>query len=273
MFEHKQEYLKKTDRNQVVALIPARGGSKGVPKKNIQLIKGYPLIAYSIVAGLLAERIDRVIVSTDSEEIAKIAGYFGAEVPFLRPSEYAKDTSGDIEFVEHAINFMYEQEGVIPEYLVHLRPTTPVRDIKIVDRAILECVSSANCHSLRSAHKAPESPYKWFLKTSEGYFKSIQENIDNDTANGARQGFSDVYIPDGYVDVLKSSFVIQNGRLHGSKMTGFESPYCVEIDTPEDLEYVQYQIDKKGSPLYEYLKRNFRKEFQVSNLNRMDDKS
>ena len=257
MIENKSEYLNCIDKNKVMALIPARGGSKGIPKKNIQLVKGYPLIAYSIAAGVLSSYIDRIIVSTDSEEIAQTALRFGAEVPFIRPAEYALDNSGDIEFVEHAIQYLYENEGAVPEYLVHLRPTTPFRKVEIVDRAIKECRISAECSSLRSAHKAAESPYKWFLKNQEGYFRSIREGIDNDTANTARQQFPDVYIPDGYVDVIKSSYVIQKNKLHGAKMIGFESPDCTEIDTADDLDYVRYQIEKKGSEIYEYLKQNF----------------
>lgn len=258
MIENKSEYLSKVDKSRVIALIPARGGSKGVLGKNIRTLKGYPLIAYSIAAGVLSERIGRVIVSTDSDEIAQIARQFGAEVPFMRPEEYAGDSSGDIEFVEHAIKQLYADEGAIPGYLVHLRPTTPLRGAGIIDKAVAECMAWAQSSSLRSAHKAAESPYKWFLKGQDGYFKSIKEGLDNDAANNARQQFPDVYIPDGYVDVLKSSYVIQNGRLHGKNMIGFESPACTEVDTLEDLEYVQYQIEKYGSELYEYLRQNFR---------------
>lgn len=257
MIENKSGYLNSIDKNKVVALIPARGGSKGVPKKNIQLVKGYPLIAYSIIAGVLSDCINRVIVSTDSEEIAQIALRFGAEVPFIRPAEYALDNSGDVEFVEHAIRYLYENENTIPEYLVHLRPTTPFRKVEIIDRAIRECMAVQECSSLRSAHKAAESPYKWFLKNQAGYFMSMKEGMDNDTANNARQQFPDVYIPDGYVDVIKSSYVVQNNKLHGKNMIGFVSPDCTEIDTLEDLDYVQYQIEKKGSELYEYMKQNF----------------
>ncbi|NBH70609.1 acylneuraminate cytidylyltransferase family protein [Clostridiaceae bacterium] len=257
MIEQKKDYLIKIDKNQVLALIPARGGSKGVPKKNIQRVKGYPLIAYSIVAAKLSEEIHRVIVSTDSEEIARIALQFGAEVPFLRPKEFASDLSGDIEFVEHAIQYLYDKERSIPEYLVHLRATTPLREIEIIDRAIAYCREHQECCSLRSAHVASESPYKWFLKSQEGYYKSMQEGLDNDTANTARQNFPDVYIPDGYVDVIKSSYVIQNHKLHGDKMLAFVSPDCTEVDTVEDLDYIKYQIEKSGSKLYEYLKQNF----------------
>ena len=160
MIERRQEYLTKIDEKQVLALIPARGGSKGVPKKNIQMVKGYPLIAYSIAAGRLSKWIHRVVVSTDSEEIAQIALHFGAEVPFLRPKEFASDLSGDIEFVEHAIQYLYEKERSIPEYLVHLRVTTPLREVEIVDRAIAYCRERQECCSLRSGHKASESDRK-----------------------------------------------------------------------------------------------------------------
>lgn len=251
------EFLEKINEERVLAIIPARSGSKGVPHKNIQLIKGYPLLAYSIAAGLLSKKIDRVIVSTDSEEIARIAIQFGAEVPFLRPKELAGDQSGDIEFVEHTIKYMYENEKCIPEYLVHLRPTTPFREVEILDRAIEVCKKNKDCCSLRSGHRASESPFKWFIKEEHGYFRSICDNLDNESANGGRQCFPDVYIPDGYVDVLKSSYIINNNALHGVKMIAFESPDCVEVDTLEDLEYIRYQIEKKGSGLYEYLRSNY----------------
>ena len=100
-------------------------------------------------------------------------------------------------------------------------------------------------------------PFKWFLKQENGYFRSIQEGVSNDTANEARQSFADVYIPDGYVDVIKSSYVIQQGILHGEQMLAFESPCCMEVDTMDDLDYIQYQVQKEGSALFEYLKQRF----------------
>ncbi len=109
---------------KVYAIIPARGGSKGVPKKNIRLLAGHPLIAYSIVAARRCRRIDSVIVSTDSQEIADVSRAYGAEVPFLRPKELAQDRSADIDFIRHALDWFEEHDHVEPEMLVHLRPTT-----------------------------------------------------------------------------------------------------------------------------------------------------
>lgn len=260
----KQSYLNKVDRQGVAALIPARGGSKGVHKKNIQLIKGFPLIAYSIAACRMSDKIERVIVSTDSEEIAGIARSFGAEVPFLRPEEYASDQSGDIEFVWHFIQYMYEKEERIPEYLVHIRPTTPFREAEIVDQAIEKCMAHGECSSLRSAHEASESPYKWFLLKENGCFGTLNSRISNDGANQARQDFSAVYIPDGYVDVLKSTFVIENQKLHGEHMLGFVSPACTEIDTWEDFDYIRFLIDTRGSGIYDYLKEHYAPEARAA---------
>jgi N-acylneuraminate cytidylyltransferase len=205
----------------------------------------------------MSKYIKRAVVSTDSEEIAQIAKSYGANVPFLRLKELARDKSGDIGFVEHAIKYFYENENCIPEYLVHLRPTTPLRNVDIVDKGIEACINRGECCSLRSGHMASESPYKWFLKNGEGYFKSVSEGVDNDSANNGRQGFPDVYIPDGYVDVLKSSYIIENNHLHGEKMLAFESPVCSEIDTLDDLDYIRYQIEKNGSEIYDYLKSNY----------------
>ena len=262
MAEEKNKMLNSIRRGLVIALIPARGGSKGVPRKNIRDLGGYPVIAYSIVAGRLSERIDRVIVSTDSEEIAEISGKFGAEVPFLRPSEFASDRSGDIEFVEHFLNYMMENEDEMPEYIVHLRPTTPIREVSVLDEAIDACIRDKECCSLRSAHIASESPYKWFLKTDSGYYRPIAEGMSNEDINGGRQGFPDVYIPDGYVDVLKTEYIINNGILHGEKMLAFESPSCSEIDTPDDLKMIEYQIEAGGCSLYDHLRENFERYYK-----------
>ena len=243
--------------NLTMALIPARGGSKGVPKKNIRMLKGYPLIAYSIAAARLSKCIDRVVVSTDSEEIASIARVYGAEVPFLRPADLAGDLSGDIGFVSHALQWFSENEGEVPEYIVHIRPTTPLREAVIIDDAVQKIKETVRATSLRSGHLASESPYKWFERNEEGYFESIRKGLSNEDANDGRQKFPNVYIPDGYVDVIKTEFVINYGILHGKKMLGYQSPVCVEVDTKDDFKLLEYQIERTGSEIYEYLKENF----------------
>ena len=111
------------ERPQVLAVIPARGGSKGLPRKNIREFAGFPLIAYSIAAGLGAECVTRTIVSTDDEEIAAVARQYGAETPFLRPAELAQDNTTDLPVFQHALRWLDEHEGYQPEVVVQLRPT------------------------------------------------------------------------------------------------------------------------------------------------------
>ena len=126
---------------KVVALIPARAGSKGVPNKNIRLLGGHPLLAWSIAACLKSSTIDRVIVSTDSTEYASLAIKLGAEAPFLRPVEISGDRSTDYDFIVHAMDWLAAEKGA-PEYLVHIRPTTPLRDQKMIDDAVAAFMKS-----------------------------------------------------------------------------------------------------------------------------------
>ena len=112
---------------EVLAIIPARGGSKGIPRKNIRPFAGYPLIAYSIAAGLQAKTVTRVIVTTDDDEIAEVARSYGAETPFLRPAELAQDLTTDLPVFQHALNWLASHEDYHPDVIVHLRPTSPVR--------------------------------------------------------------------------------------------------------------------------------------------------
>lgn len=244
-------------QNHILALIPARGGSKGVPHKNIRLLNGFPLIAYSITLARISKKIDRVIVSTDSIEIAEIAKKYGAEVPFMRPENFSGDKSPDYQFVNHALTWLAINEGEVPQYMIHLRPTTPLRIPGIVDKAIELFINNKEATSLRSAHKAAESPYKWFLKSEHGYFRSMADGISNEEANAGRQEFPVVYIPDGYVDILSTEFIIDSKILHGEKMLAYESPVCYEVDEEEDFMLLEYQINKNGSILYDYLKENF----------------
>ena len=235
---------------KIFAIIPARGGSKGVPKKNIRPLAGYPLIAYSIAAARLCSRINRIIVSTDSKEIAELSRRYGAEVPFIRPAEFAGDLSPDRDFVIHALKWFEENEGAVPEYLVHLRPTTPLRDPALIDEAIAAIMSNPEATSLRSGHEAPESPFKWFMRGEEGYFYGFNPDDPRPGyTNLPRQTFPTVYIPDGYVDVLRTLFVLNSDDIHGNRIMGFVSPMCQEVDSLESFEFLEFQLAKRGSPL------------------------
>jgi CMP-N,N'-diacetyllegionaminic acid synthase len=241
-------------KENVIAIIPARSGSKGVPGKNIALLGGHPLIAFSIAGAKLAG-IERVWISTDSEKYAEMAKRYGAEVPFLRPTEISNDRSTDFEFMRQAMDWMDQNENTVPEYWLHLRPTTPLRDPKILKEALELIQSNPKASSLRSGHEAPESPFKWFLKDDEGFFKGLREDLTPEKVNMPRQTFPKMYNPDGYVDIVRSSHVLHSTTLHGEKMLVFESPQCDEIDTKEDFEFLEYKFRKYGSPLQNYLKQ------------------
>src|ERR1700683_1235987 len=135
---------------EILALIPARGGSKSIRRKNITEIAGKPLIAWSILQALESDRITRVVVSTDDDEIAAVAEEYGAEVPFLRPPEYADDRAPDIDVFRHALGFLAERESYRSEVVVHLRPTGPVRRVSDVDDAIDLLLGHPEADSVRS---------------------------------------------------------------------------------------------------------------------------
>ena len=238
-----------------IAIIPARSGSKGIPDKNIMELCGHPLIAYSIAAAKSAG-IEKVIVSTDSEQYATISKAYQAEVPFLRPKEISKDSSTDFEFMRHAMEWYKNNIDIdIPEYWIHLRPTTPLRSPEIFIHAYKMIVERSEATSLRSAHEASESPFKWFMKEKNGYFKGLNDDLTPEKVNMPRQLFPKMYIPDGYIDIVKASHVLNNPNLHGDKMVVFESPNCTEIDTEEEFNFLEYEIKKNSTPLLDWLNK------------------
>ena len=225
-----------------LALIPARSGSKGVPDKNIRPLGGWPLMAYSIKAGLLSKNIDRVIVSTDSEDYATIAKKFGAEVPFLRPQGLSTDSSSDYEFVKHALDQLQLLGDKIPDYIVHLRPTTPYRDPAIVDSAIETFRNDKEATALRSVHEMPESAYKCFRIESNHLVDAYKGSPDLDRVNAARQSFPKTYQGNGYVDVLRSKFILEHEKIHGDRVVAYTTPCIQEVDTETDFDFLTYQI-------------------------------
>lgn len=226
--------------------------------KNVRLLAKFPLIAYSIAAARLSKSITRIIVSTDSPEIASLSQRFGAEAPFLRPAEFAQDRSTDREFVMHALEWFGQNEDRRPDFLVHLRPTTPLREPHLIDDAVAALLSDQAATSLRSAHEAPESPFKWFMKGDDGFFHGFRPaDAPADYSNLPRQSLPPVYVPDGYVDVLKTSYVLSADEIHGAKILGYISPPCVEVDSEEEFDFLEFYLAKHGSPLLDFLTTNY----------------
>lgn len=245
-------YIKK---GVVYSIIPARSGSKGIKDKNIKTVNGHPLIAYSIMAAKLAKNIDRVIVSTDSEKYAKIARQYGAETPFIRPKEISSDTSTDLEFFKHAIEWLFENEKVVPEYWVHLRVTCPLREARVIDEAIDKIKAYPNATSLISGciPKGVLTPYKWFIKDGD-YFKSIFFD-DNDDANRPRQSYPVAYMRSVYVDIIKTETILRENKLFGKYIIPMITEETIDIDAYADYECVKKYVSEHKIDLYDQLER------------------
>lgn len=244
-------------QSDVVAVIMARGGSKGVPKKNIRKVGGYPLIAYSVVACTMSREIGRTIVSTDSEEIAEIARGFGAEVPFMRPAEYATDTATDYDVLRHAHDWL-SANGDEPDYLVQIRPTTPLRVPEVIDDAIRTIKERPDASGLVSVHETQESPCKMFGLDAESFLLGLCPNDPRpEYFNLPRQAFPKTYFGNGFVDVVKSTTLVQTKTCYGRRMLGFVTPNFGEIDRPEDFDLLEFFLERKTFAIYDHLKRNF----------------
>jgi N-acylneuraminate cytidylyltransferase len=226
--------------NKVFAIIPARSGSKGVRDKNIKSLRGHSLLEWSINAAKRSQLIDRVFISTDSLEYAQIGREHGAEVPFLRPDDISGDTASDLDFIIHAIEEFHKM-GLEPDYLVHIRPTTPIRDPDVIDAAISLFQNNNQFNSLRSVHKMSESSYKT-LEIHDGILTPLA--LFGDTkmdSNAPRQSFPDTYQANGYVDVLDTKFIMENQEIHGKKILPFITDTAYEVDSIEDFDYLEYQ--------------------------------
>lgn len=238
----------------IVALIPARSGSKGVPHKNIRKLGGRPLIEWSVAACKAARTIDRILVSTDSEQYAELARTMGAEVPFLRPAEISSDKSTDYDFIKHALDWFAENGGE-PDYIVHMRPTTPFRDPILIDEAVRLFINSPKSTALRSVHPMSESAYKSLEIAPEGQLKRLaSDSTELDAANNARQQFPATYIANGYVDVLSTAFIRKASLIHGHYVLPFISPVVNEVDTVEDFALLEFELLKHP----EFAKRIFK---------------
>ncbi len=243
---------------KTISIIPARGGSKGVPHKNIKSLGGYPLIAYSILASNLSELIEETYVSSDSDEILNIASKYGAKL-IKRPDEIAQDKSVDIEFMQHALKWIEENEKQTPQYIVHLRPTTPLREVDILNWAIESLTKSVLSTSLKSVHEMMETPFKCFKINDKNFLEGLlPDDKRPEYYNLPRQSFPTIYRGNGYIDIVKSDIILKRNLMYGERMLPLETPKQVEIDTKEEFEYLEWILIKYGNEIYDYLKSHFK---------------
>ena len=223
---------------QILALIPARGGSKGIPRKNIRSFAGYPLIAWSIAAGLQAHTVNRVIVSTDNDEIAAVAREYGAETPFMRPRELAQDHTNDLPVFEHALKWLEDIESYKPDIVIQLRPTSPIRPKDCVDGAIKILVENPEADCVRGVVPAGQNPHKmWHFN---GYGKAMKPLLEvegiSEPYNAPRQVLPPIYWQTGHIDAIRTATIKRKHSLTGSMVYPLvlDPNYTVDIDTSAD---------------------------------------
>jgi N-acylneuraminate cytidylyltransferase len=229
---------------RVLALIPARGGSKGIPRKNVMLLAGKPLIAYSILQALASQRITRVIVSTDDDEIAEVAREWGAEVPFKRPSRYAQDLSPDIDVFRHTLEWLNENEGYAPDLMVHLRPPGPARRVELIDKAIDLLAANPEADSVRSVSVALQTPYKMWQLDEDGYLDPLLRiEGTSDCQSLPRQQLPMVYWQNGYVDVVRPRAILTENSMWGARALPFiVNEHQFELDYPESIPAIEAEL-------------------------------
>jgi YrbI family 3-deoxy-D-manno-octulosonate 8-phosphate phosphatase len=237
---------------EILALIPARGGSKSIPHKNIKPLAGFPLIAYSIAAASQSKLVNRTIVSTDDEEIAMIARAFGAETPFLRPAEFAQDNTLDLPVFTHALSWLKEQEGYQPEILVQLRPTSPLRPPECVDQAIEILIDYPEADSVRGVIPSGQNPYKMWLVADQGNIMPLLslEGV-TEPFNASRQTLPQTYWQTGHIDAIRHSTITGKGSLSGDVIypLHIDPYYAVDIDTLRDWQRAEWLISQGDLPI------------------------
>jgi N-acylneuraminate cytidylyltransferase len=231
---------------EIMAVIPARGGSKGIPRKNIKNFAGFPLIAYSIQAALNSKYVTRTIVSTDDEEIANVARAFGAEVPFLRPSEFAQDTTLDFPVFENLLKTLQEKENYVPDLVIQLRPTSPIRPIHLVDEAIEIMLGDPAIDSVRGVVPSGQNPYKmWRIDPINKLMTGLLsvDGID-EPYNSARQALPDTYWQTGHIDVIRTNVILEKKSMSGNKIKPIHinPDFTVDIDKPSDWQRAEWLV-------------------------------
>ena len=222
----------------IVALIPARSGSKGLIDKNIRIYKNLPLIAHSINVGCKSTYIRNVYFSSDSEKYNEIARIYGAKITDLRPPEISDDLSPDIDTFYFFLNWLQKNNNNIPDLIVHLRPTYPNRNVQLLNNCIEKFVANYDKYdSLRTVIPIDKCPYKmYFINELEGNnllkpFMPYHENF-SEPFNQARQNFPQAYLHNGCIDIIKTSSLIENNLLSGINIL----PYIMDKNEVDDID-------------------------------------
>ena len=231
---------------KVLGLVLARGGSKRVPKKNIKNLRGKPLIAHTIDAAKDSKYLDRIVTSTDCDEIARVARLCGSEIPFLRPGDLADDAVTDFPVFTHALSWLLENENYKPDIVVQLRPTSPLRTANHIDQAIELLHQNPEADSVRTVIEPEQSPYKMYTINNEGHLEPLLRiDGEEESYNLPGQSLPKTFKHVGYVDAVKYETLMEKGQMTGDKVI----PLVLDdahsgINTQDDFEYYEYLFKK-----------------------------
>ena len=220
---------------KTLAIIPARGGSKGIKRKNIRKLLGKPLISYTITAAKKAKTINKIVVSTDDAEIAKISKNYGAEIPFLRPKIFSKDTSSTIDVVNHTLEFLKNNQSYIPDIIVILQPTSPLRTSQIIDKSI-NSLKKSRATSVITVSKIIKHPFiSYWIKND--YLKPFETNS---TKYSRRQDLPNLFYPSGSVYAFWNKTLEKSNSIYGNKIKPIiiNDP-DIDIDHPIDMFFAE----------------------------------
>lgn len=227
----------------MIAIIPARGGSKGVPGKNIRNLCGKPLITYTISAALKSKSIEKVIVTTDSLEIATIAKEYGADVPFVRPADLASDTASAVDVYLHAINFLQEELHESIEKFMVLLPTAPFRNEKHIDEAF-ELFQNAKADTLISMKEA-DTPISWYYeKDASSRVRNI--GFDSDKAVVNRQLNQKYYVPNGAIYILDRQLLLEKRTYYTNNTVAYVMGSEESIDIDHEIDFMLAELLMEG---------------------------
>lgn len=219
---------------KILCIIPARSGSKGIIDKNIMDFKGFPLISYTINQALQCKYKMKIIVSTDSQKYADIAIHYGADVPFLRPIDISGDLSTDYEYISHCVDWLKNNENYIPDIILQLRPTSPLRKVKDINKCLELFIEQRNdFDSLRSVIECDKTPYKMY-SIKDNILQPLFNQIDdiNEPYNQCRQILPQCYIHNGYIDIFNTSLLDCN-TISGKNIY----PYLMDKNDNIDIDY------------------------------------
>jgi N-acylneuraminate cytidylyltransferase len=224
---------------KILGLILARGGSVRVPKKNIKKLGNYPLIYYTIRAAKESKYINKIIVSTDDEEIARVSKKYGAEVPFYRPDDISKENSPEFEAIKHALDWLKKNEGYVPDLIVKLFPTTPFRTSKSIDKAIKLMLANPRADSVRSVTLCSEHPYKmWVIKNDRLRSFVPLNKKPREGHSLPYQALPKVYIQNAAIDVIKPANIWEKKSVTGTKILPFVMDEVESVDINTSLDFI-----------------------------------